>query len=300
MGKKSGIDYVDASWGPWRGCKKLSPGCKNCYAEREMNRVGMDFYHITRASQATFEAPLHWKDPKRIMVCPWSDFFYRTPPAWRHDALEIIATAAHHDFVVVTKRPKYIIDCFYGTKYSWFIPRRVGGYLRGGEFLANVWLLVTVENQEQADRRIPELLKLREYGNWPVLGVSVEPMLESIDLTPWLAELDWVIVGGESGKNARPCHPDWVRKVRDDCQVAAVAFWFKQWGEWAPRQITGMQCTNSRDWGTIHRNGQFFRQTTPWNGHDDDGTGEAVVIKCTPKRAGHLLDGREWRELPDK
>ena len=217
MGKVSGIDYVDASWGPWRGCTKVSPGCQHCYAERSMNWYGLDFNSVTRAANRTFEAPLRWEEPMRIMVCPWGDFFHPAADDWRGEALDVVARCPHHTFIVVTKRPERIIPCLYET-----------GYLVGGDSLRNVWFLTTAENQEMADRRIPELLNLRQHGNWPVLGVSIEPMLGAVELAPRLDRLDWVIVGAESGPNHRTCNLDWVRRIRDDCKAAAAPLFVKQ------------------------------------------------------------------------
>jgi len=251
MGKISGIDYVDASWGPWRGCTKVSEGCAHCYAERQMKWHGMDFNTVKLAADATFDAPLHWKEPKRIMVCPWGDFFHPDADGWRFEALLImkmcqdgtLGTAtgkyAKHTFVVVTKRPERMVDCLYGSGAKL-------GYFAHGDSLNNTWLLVTVENQRRADERIPQLLRLRDYGNWPVLGVSIEPMLGEVDITPWLAQLNWVIVGGESGTGARPMHTDWVRKVRDDCQAAHVPFYFKQYHGTRPE--TKGHLLDGREW----------------------------------------------------
>lgn len=185
MGIKSGIEWTDASWGPWRGCSKVSEGCQNCYAEREMTKYGKDFNTVTRAARQTFEAPLHWKEPKKIMVCPWSDFFHPDADSWRFEALDIIGQCPQHTFIVVTKRPERMVECLYGKQAHDGMTYGFG-YLCQKSIIPNVWLLVTAENQHRADKRIPELVKIRQYGNWPVLGVSIEPMLGELDLGAWL------------------------------------------------------------------------------------------------------------------
>lgn len=283
MGKTTGIDYCDASWGPWRGCTKVSAGCQRCYAEREMKRFGTDFNTVTRAADKTFNAPLHWKESQKIFVCPWGDFFHEKADEWRGDALNIMRDCSQHTFVIPTKRPERIIECIYGETKN---------ILNAGnrwdvDHLPNVWFLASVENQEQADKRIPELLKLREYGDWPVLGVSIEPMLGEIDLSQyWLDPmflLDWVICGGESGPNARLCHPDWVRSLRDQCVEAGVPFFFKQHGAWLHETQEQGNYTNLEI-------AEPYPPTCRWS----DGS---VSYKVSNQHLC-LLDGREWKEYP--
>jgi len=239
--KKYGIPYANAPWGPWSGCTPVSEGCRNCYAKRIIEgRFKRDFSIVTRASDATFFAPLHRKQPTRYFVCPGGDFFHPAADRWwRVDALRVIQKTPRHTYIIVTKRPERIIEQLYD----------VGDlYNLGLNFLPNVWFLVSVEDQETADLRIPQLLKLREHpsGGWPVLGVSHEPAISPVAFQyhrGWLnpnsetdliinktPQLDWIVMGGESGSNARPMHPNWVRCVRNTCIVAGVPFWFKQWG----------------------------------------------------------------------
>jgi protein gp37 len=182
----------------------------------------------------------------------------------------------------------------------------------------NVALGVTVESQEHVGR-VGTLLQA-----WPGLTfVSHEPGLGLVDLTEVYVTLpdtgsiicgtvlgsdgtrfspggasgrgvDLVICGGESGPSARPMHPDWARSLRDQCKSAGVPYMLKQWGEWLPKshaKLLGISCP--KRWGTITADGTFFEDATPWNGHDDDGAGEAVMYRVGSKRAGRLLDGRE-------
>jgi len=254
---------------------------------RERKRYGQDPDVVVRSSDKTFYAPLTWDEPKRIMVCSWSDFFIKEADPWREDVIQIMHNCPLHTFIIPTKRPEQIFNSLIRNSSP-------------SEKWGNVWFLASIENQEAADKRIPELLKLREHGDWPVLGISAEPLLGAIDITPYIQKLDWVITGGESGTNAWPCHPDWIRGLRDQCLDAGVPFFFKQWGEWAPKRTTGIKSIKSKRWGVITEKGEYLSETTPWNGHDDDGSGEAVVVKVGKKAAGRLIDGREWNQFPEK
>ncbi len=215
MGKTTAIEWTDATWNPWIGCTKVSPACANCYAERDMKRYGRDFNKITRTSNKTFYSPQTWKEPKKVFVCSWSDFFHNdVPPEWRRDAMEVMERCPQHTFLLLTKRPENIVP---------FAMRR------WGKIPDNVWIGTTIETQSMADKRIPELLKV----NAAVRFVSIEPMLGPVNIDPWLSHalVNWVIVGGESGPHARGLHIDWVRSLRDQCANAHVPFMFKQWGE---------------------------------------------------------------------
>ena len=168
---------------------------------------------------------------------------------------------------------------------------------------------MSVENQDTADERIPLLLQTPAA----VRFVSLEPLLSHVDFEQWLFEedvnpdpelgpkirpaLDWVIVGGESGPNARPSHPDWFRSVRDDCQAAGVPFFFKQWGEWAPTEAMGCKIKKIDSVLTvigiegISKNIPVGTKLQQWSK-------DSWSARVAKKRAGRLLDGREWNEFP--
>lgn len=220
MGKTTKIDWCDATWNPWYGCTKVSEGCRNCYMHRWAKRAGKDPNVVQWAADATFYAPLKWKEPRRIMVCSLSDFFHEAADEWREKAFfEVMLMAPQHTYIIPTKRTNRLLEVLNDQL----------GLVES----KNIWILASVENQEAADKRIPELLKLREYGYWPVLGLSVEPILEEIHIEDYLFPerkdgIDWVIVGAESGTKRRPCAMDWVRSLRDQCHTACVPIWIKQ------------------------------------------------------------------------
>lgn len=190
-----------------------------------------------------------------------------------------------------------------------------------------IWVGVTAGTQKSVDERLPILAQVFSHG---VKVVSAEPLLEEIDLTPYLGErwipvdadypgekfglalsptglaamidgVRWVICGGESGSKARPSHPDWFRSLRDQCLNADVSYFHKQNGEWIARSqnVEGVVARGD-DWGALARDGTFLRGTTTWNGRDEDSEeGEARMVRVGKKIAGRLLDGVEWSQVPN-
>lgn len=217
MGKNSLIDWTDHSWNPWIGCTKVSPGCLNCYMFRARKRFGDDPALLQITKPATFLKPFHWKDPAKVFVCSWSDFFHEDADEFRPAAWDVIRKNPHLTFQILTKRPERIAD---NLPEDW--P------------LDNAWLGVTAENQEQADIRIPILLKIQAVVHF----VSVEPMLSPVSITRFLNsrftltgnQIEWVICGCESGPGARPMETEWVRDLKNQCRNADVPFFLKQMG----------------------------------------------------------------------
>lgn len=161
-----------------------------------------------------------------------------------------------------------------------------------------IWVGVTAGTQKSVDERLPILAQVFSHG---VKVVSAEPLLEEIDLTPYLNEKMWVISGGESGHKARPSHPDWFRSLRNQCLNAGVPYFHKQNGEWIARSqnVEGVVARGD-DWGALARDGTFLRGATTWNGRDEDSEeGEARMVRVGKKIAGRLLDGVEWSQVPN-
>jgi len=214
MAKISAIEWTDATWNPWIGCNKVSPGCKNCYMFRDRARFGHDPTEIRMTAKKTFTSPLRWKEGRIVFVCSWSDFFHpRVNPAWRQMALELMADCPHHIFLVLTKRPEYISQM---VPFDWF------------ERNPHVWLGFSAENAEMLNLRAPLVCGVPAAGHF----VSIEPMLGAMPkLYEWLPFLQWCITGGESDlSNPRPSNPDWFRSVRDQCYEYGVPLHHKQNG----------------------------------------------------------------------
>jgi protein gp37 len=216
---RSPIEWTDATWNPIRGCVKVSPGCKRCYAETFAERFrgvpghpfeqGFDL----RLVPEKLDEPLRWRAPRRVFVNSMSDLFQEGVPAdYVARVGDVMARADWHTYQVLTKRHERMRDLLSG-ELAWM-----------GR-LANVWYGVSVENRRHG---LPRLSALRETPA-AVRFLSIEPLLE--DLGPLdLTGIDWVIVGGESGPGARPMREEWVLAIRDHCRRAGVAFFFKQWG----------------------------------------------------------------------
>jgi len=210
VGTNTSIAWTDHSWNPWTGCHKVSPGCGECYMHREKKRYGQDPSTVVRSKPPTFNAPRKWKDPARVFVCSWSDFFIEEADPWRAEAWEIIRSSPHLTFQIPTKRAHRIAAC-----------------LPDGWPLPNVWLGVSVENQEAADTRIPDLLSVKAA----VRFVSAEPLLGPVTLSPdAMMGLDWLIVGGESGPRCRPMEIEWMRDLQAQAAHARICFFAKQLG----------------------------------------------------------------------
>lgn len=249
--------YKGETWNPIIGCSKVSDGCKNCYAEKMAYRLahiqateqdymgvmetGISKSGILRTEQSwngkthlvksQLDKPLRWKKPRVIFVCSMSDLFHEDTSFEEINAVfSVMRDCDQHIYIVPTKRPERMVE-FYNWKSSWGVPWVPKN---------NVWLGVSAENQQTANERIPQLLKIHAA----VRFVSVEPMLGPVDISMWMATgwteppyddvINWVICGGESGHNARPMHTDWARSLRDQCQKAGVPFFFKQWGQLYP------------------------------------------------------------------
>jgi protein gp37 len=214
MSDGSSIEWTDATWNPVRGCTKISPGCKHCYAETFAERFrsvpshpfeqGFDLRLVPEA----LDLPLRWRSPRRIFVNSMSDLFHEdVPEEFIRRVFEVMRQASHHQFQVLTKRSARMVE----LAATIALPD-------------NVWMGVSVENADYTVR-IDDLRKVRAA----VRFISVEPLLGPIPRLP-LRGIHWVIVGGESGPHARSMDPSWVRSIRDQCAKAGVPFFFKQWG----------------------------------------------------------------------
>ncbi|MGI8669617.1 MAG: DUF5131 family protein [Aridibacter sp.] len=214
MANNSTIEWTESTWNPVTGCNKLSPGCKHCYAERLSKRLkAMGQANYKNGFKLTLqhnmlERPLSWKKPQTIFVNSMSDLFHKEVPLdYIQQVFDVMKRAYWHRFQVLTKRAD-----------------RLAELSRHLEWSPNVWMGVSVENQDYVHR----IDELRETDA-QIKFLSLEPLLGELKNLD-LGGIDWVIVGGESGPGARPMKESWVKQIRDECEDAGVAFFFKQWG----------------------------------------------------------------------
>lgn len=214
MAKGSDIEWTESTWNPVTGCTKISPGCTNCYAERMALRLrAMGQINYANGFEVTLqphmlEMPLRWRKPQTIFVNSMSDLFHKNVPiGYIQRVFDIMRRAHWHRFQVLTKRANRVAEL--SDQIVW---------------ASNIWMGVSVEHERQR-HRIDALRKVGAH----VKFLSLEPLLGPLPRLD-LSSIDWVIVGGESGPKARPIDPDWVTDLRDQCRLARVPFFFKQWG----------------------------------------------------------------------
>ena len=219
MSLNSHIEWTDATWNPVRGCTKVSPGCKHCYAETFAERFrgvkghpyeqGFDLKLVPEK----LTEPFSWRSPKLVFVNSMSDLFQEgVPDRYIEAVCRVMVTAKWHTFQVLTKRSARLREL-------------LSGRLRFAAEQGHIWWGVSVEDRKYGLPRIDDL------RNAPaeIRFLSIEPLLEELGRID-LSGISWVIVGGESGPGARPMRPEWVISIRDQCRVQRVPFFFKQWG----------------------------------------------------------------------
>jgi protein gp37 len=231
----STIEWTESTWNPLTGCTKVSPGCKNCYAERMAKRLqamGLEKYsqgfHLALHPEA-LEEPLNWSKPQTIFVNSMSDLFHKDVPLdFILSIFDVMRRAGWHQFQILTKRAGRLLEL--DAAIDW--PE-------------NVWMGVSVENAGYVSR-----IDFLRQTHAAVKFLSLEPLLGALpDLD--LRGIHWVIVGGESGPHARPMEPAWVRDIRDQCQRSEVAFFFKQWG--GIRKKKAGRLLDDRTWDELPR-----------------------------------------------
>jgi len=227
MAQSSAIEWTQATWNPVAGCSPVSPGCLNCYAARMATRLdamGQSKYRGTARKtrsgrpyftgnvvldEAALETPRRWRLGRIIFVNSMSDLFHEEVPlSFIQRVFDVMQECAQHTFQVLTKRPERLVET--AGKLPW---------------PPNVWIGTSVENA----RYIERVRLLQRLGRPAVRFLSCEPLLGPLPRLP-LRNIDWVIVGGESGPGARPMRKEWVRQIKDQCEMKDVPFFFKQWG----------------------------------------------------------------------
>ena len=210
------IEWTDKTWNPITGCTKFSAGCQNCYAEvmaRRLQAMGQEKYKkgfTLTLHEDSLQEPMLWKKPHTIFVCSMSDLFHKDVSFDFIDkVMNVIKQTPHHRYQILTKRAE-----------------RMKEYFSNRENPKNVWLGVTVENKVSKSR-----IDVLRTLNAPIRFLSCEPLLEDLGVID-LGNIDWVIVGGESGRRARPMLEEWVLSIKKQCEKQETAFFFKQWGTW--------------------------------------------------------------------
>lgn len=311
MGKTK-IDWCDQVLNPFVGCSKCSPGCQSCYAEKFASMLANNRnFKIYKKYLDVVDGFGNWtgkisdldlscfdklpKKPSRVFVGSMTDLFHENVPYdYQMKVLDKIKEYPQHTFLLLTKR----------------ITRAQGQYINWDYFYSfpeNVWLGVTVCNQEEADKKIPVLLQIPAAKHF----VSIEPMLGPVDISEYAVfcdacprkgmaicvgkpgsgedkcvGLDWVMAGGETGPNARPMSEKWVKSLRDQCLDTGMPFFFKSWGEWCSYQQLPENFDISKYLNDIPQ------------GYWDDTLKEKVIL-VGKKRSGYLIDGVEYRQFPD-
>jgi len=266
--RNSKIEWTDHTFNPWWGCTKVSSACDNCYAETWAKRTGHKVWGSKeprrQLSDKYWLQPYKWdKQAKeagrqRVFCASMADVFEERAELnkLRNRLWKTIEDTPNLDWLLLTKRP-HLINCLVPWKNDW---------------PSNVWVGTTVENSKAARKRIPKLIGT----NAKIKFLSCEPLLEEIDISEWITEIDWVITGGETGANARPTSVSWFRKLRDTCIANKVPFHFKQWGDWFPIEEMGDSYLKSK--------------IQTWYGEQ--------FVKVGKKRAGRVLDKDQWNQLP--
>lgn len=304
MGQDSNIEWTHHTFNPWRGCTKVSEGCKHCYADvmskRNPGVLGIWGPRGSRvvAAESYWKLPLKWAkaaraagERRRVFCASLADVF-EGPETMPAEAWPLVQSARARLFDLISDTPD--LDWLLLTKRPQNVKPQLIAAGRGFQDLPPwVWIGTSVEDQAAADERIPHLLQIPAH----VRFLSCEPLLGPVDLAEHLGggyvkfrdgkmvpanvthkPIHWVICGGESGPHARPMHPGWARQLRDQCQAAGVAFHFKQWGEWlgtVPTQPKPNQSAQCHEWN-----------------------GGVTAWRVGKHAAGRVLDGREWSEYP--
>ena len=255
MSDRSKIEWTDATWNPVTGCTKVSPGCAHCYAETFARRFrGVPAHPYEQGFDLKLwperlDLPLAWKERKMIFVNSMSDLFHEdVPDDFIAKVFAVMSQAKHHIFQVLTKRSERML--------AWTRAHFCSGRSRKdgkATWPKNVWLGVSLENQDYTWR----IKNLQKSPAW-IRFISIEPLLSPVSLDESLLDaIQWVIVGGESGPQARPMRPEWVYEIQNQCKKNHIPFFFKQWGAYDP-----------------------------------------MGRRVGKKKAGRVLDGRTWDEVP--
>ncbi|WP_333899108.1 DUF5131 family protein [Agrobacterium pusense] len=301
MAETSSIEWCDAAVNFWWGCTKVSPGCDHCYAEswnafrgtgewgpgaprRKIKSAVSLLHSLNRRSPLTFFS-VHGR-LMRVFMQSMSDVFdNEVDDAWRLELFLEAKEARWVNIIMLTKRGANVLKMI-PTAWHGNWPRHIG-------------LMFSITNQREANRDIPRLIDLKQRLGLPWVGLSMEPLLGRVRLKrEWLDHIDWVIVGGESGKDARPMHPEWLDDIKNACTLRSyprkpVPFLFKQWGEWVPddvaRKLLGVKPMQPHPCVDLPRDDNAFSVTN---------LGTVKMVRVGKKAAGREIYGTEYLQFP--
>lgn len=325
MGDNTLIEWATHTFNGWIGCTAVSPACDHCYAEQlATTRLGVQWgphAQRRRTTPRNWTRPLAWNrkaqaagERHRVFSASLADWMDNAVPIdWLTDLLELVRVCDALDWLLLTKRPQLILRRLEQARQDAMargmpqLAKWLGDWL-DGDAPHQVWLGTTTENQTQLEVRAPHLLASPARIHF----LSCEPLLDALRIPDhWLiqhhpgsARIDWIIAGGESGPHARPSHPDWYRRLRDQCESLDVPFFFKQWGEWSPTHPDWPRATGIAlaDDGTAYQPADLAYPDGPRRGEAIRAGHDHAHLTCMyhpgKKAAGHLLDGREHRAVP--
>lgn len=326
----SAIEWTDETWNPVTGCDRCSPGCDNCYALTMAGRLkamGQPKYQNDGDPTTSgpgfgvtchpdeLDRPARWKQPRTVFVDSMGDVFHQDVDVeFCFEIFRTMATTRRHTFQVLTKRPQRMAGFVRGAAAGLARIELNASCLRAGLSVIpggdgdhlgeHIWLGTSIETDRYAFRAD----HLRQTPA-AVRFLSLEPLLgplPSLDLTG----IDWVIVGGESGRNARPMHPDWVRDIRDRCVAAGIPLFFKQWGHWSPVAPVHPDFDDQAEvdaWDALDYDGQLIalepgggipQTINPDRCDHQPASGSWWMAPAGKKRAGRSLDGKIWSWTP--
>mgnify|MGYP003646516441 CR=1 FL=1 len=232
MATNSKIEWTEQTWNPVTGCTKVSPGCKNCYAEvmsKRLKAMGVKGYErgfsTISLMRDRLNQPLNRKKPTVYFVNSMSDLFHEDVPfSYIDEVISVIRETPQHAYQILTKRAE-----------------RMREYFESRVAPDNAWLGVSVEDKKYGKQRIAQLQRIKVKTRF----LSIEPLLEDVGRMS-LRDIHWVIVGGESGAKARPMEESWVLKIKSQCERSGVDFFFKQWGAWGKDGVKRSKHANGR------------------------------------------------------
>lgn len=306
------IEWTNRTWNPVTGCTPCSRGCENCYAMRMINRLQHNPLTAEKYKEGNkvvmhiseLFRPKRWRKPSMVFVCSMGDLFHeKVTDIFILEILGVIRKNPKHIFQILTKRPHRAVEFLRRNNIKLLSP--------------NVWFGVSVEDQEQADIRIPYLLKIPAH----IRFISAEPLLSEINIKdqlgavlkyvrPTTPKINWVIAGGETGPNARPMHPDWVRSIRDQCHATNTPFFFKSWGEFKPnfQPFSSLQhwVNKAQTWLAGNKWRRDFDKCIDLSGKhlfrgadfQDAAYPVYPMWKTGKKKSGNHIDGQTYTQFP--